>query len=60
MLKKFALVAASLFIAGAAPSATATVCLDECKNECVFQCMRFGGSFEHCVDVQCAQVTCRR
>ncbi len=49
----------ALALAAPTPMAMAQACTaDECKNESVYQCMRFGGSFSHCLDVECAQVIC--
>ena len=64
MSRKFAfiLAPAALLLVAVPSSATNAACAseDECKNECIAQCLNWGGTFDHCVDVECAQVVCQR
>lgn len=51
----------ALALAAPSPIAMAQACTaDECKNECVFRCIQFGGDYFWCLDVECAQVTCAK
>lgn len=61
MLKRIALACASVVLVMAPTSvnsAQSCSAMDECKNECYFRCISFGGSHGYCLDVECAAVTC--
>ncbi len=61
MFKKLALLTVPVLLAMAPmPTNKVQACsaMDDCKTECVVQCMKNGGGFTYCLDVICAHTIC--